>query len=153
VPAWQYIIARVQQEYPETVFFLEGLGGSWDATEALLTEGGMQWAYSELFQNYSGREVAAYLDYAHRQSGRVGLYVHYSETHDNPRLAARSAKSTHPPADFKPDPRGRCPKPALRIVQRQRRIDSPRRRMAGHRKSVHSTGLAGVRENIVAELA
>ena len=66
-PAWQYIIARVQQEFPETIFLLEGLGGSWEATEALLTEGGMQWAYSELFQNYSGKEVAWYLDYAKRQ--------------------------------------------------------------------------------------
>ena len=28
VPAWQYIIARVQQEFPETIFLLEGLGGS-----------------------------------------------------------------------------------------------------------------------------
>ncbi len=46
VPAWQYIIARVQDEFPETIFLLEGLGGSWEATEALLTEGGMQWAYS-----------------------------------------------------------------------------------------------------------
>ena len=64
VPAWQYIIARVQDEFPETIFLLEGLGGSWEATETLLTEGGMQWAYSELFQNYSGREVADYLDYA-----------------------------------------------------------------------------------------
>jgi len=89
VPAWQYIIARVQQEFPETVFLLEGLGGSWEATEALLTEGGMQWAYSELFQNYTGRDVAWYLDYALRQSERVGLYVHYSETHDNDRLAKK----------------------------------------------------------------
>ncbi len=89
VPAWQYIIARVRQEFPETIFLLEGLGGSWEATELLLTEGGMQWAYSELFQNYSGRDVAAYLDYALGQSARVGVYVHYSETHDNPRLAAR----------------------------------------------------------------
>ena len=40
---------------------LEGLGGSWEATENLLTDGGMQWAYSELFQNYSGRQVADYL--------------------------------------------------------------------------------------------
>ncbi len=87
VPAWQYIIARVQDEFPETIFLLEGLGGSWEATEALLTEGGMHWAYSELFQNYSGRDVAWYLDYANRQSGRVGTYVHYSETHDNERLA------------------------------------------------------------------
>ena len=89
VPAWQYIIARVQDEFPETIFLLEGLGGSWEATENLLTDGGMQWAYSELFQNYSGRQVADYLDYANRQSLRVGTYVHYSETHDNDRLAAR----------------------------------------------------------------
>ncbi len=89
VPAWQYIIARVQEEFPETVFLLEGLGGSWEATENLLTEGGMQWAYSELFQNHSGPEVANYLDYALHQSARGGLYVHYSETHDNDRLAKR----------------------------------------------------------------
>ncbi|HEV2210872.1 MAG TPA: amylo-alpha-1,6-glucosidase [Verrucomicrobiae bacterium] len=89
VPAWQYIIARVQQEYPEAVFLLEGLGGAWTATAALLTEGGMQWAYSELFQNYSGREVAGYLAHSLEQSPRVGLLVHYSETHDNERLAAR----------------------------------------------------------------
>ena len=86
-PAWQYIVARVQEEFPETIFLLEGLGGPWDATELLLTEGGMQWAYSELFQNYSGKEVAWYLDYANRQNERVGSYVHYSETHDNSRLA------------------------------------------------------------------
>ncbi len=89
VAAWQYIIARVQDEFPETIFLLEGLGGSWEATENLLTDGGMQWAYSELFQNYSGRQVADYLDYASRQSARVGTYVHYSETHDNDRLAGR----------------------------------------------------------------
>ena len=86
--AWQYIIASVQDEFPETIFLLEGLGGSWEATESLLTEGGMHWAYSELFQNYSGKEVAWYLDYANRQNERVGSYVHYSETHDNERLAA-----------------------------------------------------------------
>ena len=87
VPAWRYITARVREEYPETIFLLEGLGGSWEATENLVTEGGMQWAYSELFQNYSGPEVAGYLDYCLRQSHRVGLYVHYSETHDNERLS------------------------------------------------------------------
>ncbi|HEX9048271.1 MAG TPA: amylo-alpha-1,6-glucosidase, partial [Verrucomicrobiae bacterium] len=54
-----------------------------------LTEGGMHWAYSELFQNYSGKEVAWYLDYANRQSERLGAYVHYSETHDNDRLAKK----------------------------------------------------------------
>ncbi len=87
--AWQYIIARVQQEFPETIFLLEGLGGALETTEDLLTAGGMQWAYSELFQNYAGGEVSRYLDYANRQSERVGLYAHYSETHDNDRLAKR----------------------------------------------------------------
>jgi starch synthase (maltosyl-transferring) len=101
VPAWQYIIARVQDEFPETIFLLEGLGGSWDATENLLTTGGMQWAYSELFQNYSGRDVAWYLDYANRQSERIGAYVHYSETHDNNRLAARSPSDNLPEAQKK----------------------------------------------------
>ncbi len=89
VPAWQYITTRVRQEFPETVFLLEGLGGSWEITERLLTEGGMQWAYSELFQNYSGLQVAGYLDHSFKQSARAGLLVHYSETHDNERLAAR----------------------------------------------------------------
>ncbi|HVR35902.1 MAG TPA: amylo-alpha-1,6-glucosidase [Methylomirabilota bacterium] len=89
VPVWQYLIARVRREFPETLFLLEGLGGSWEATEALLTEGGMQWAYSELFQNHEGEKVANYLDYALSQSERVGTFVHYSETHDNDRLAKR----------------------------------------------------------------
>jgi len=89
MPAWQYIVARVQQEFPQTLFLLEGLGGAWDATESLLTDGGMQWAYSELFQNYSPQQVAGYLDHSFQQSARVGLLVHYSETHDNERLAAR----------------------------------------------------------------
>jgi predicted glycogen debranching enzyme len=92
VAAWQYIVARVQQEFPHTVFLLEGLGGAWEATEALLTEGGMQWAYSELFQNYSGQQVAGYLDHSLKQNQRVGLLIHYSETHDNERLAAKSQR-------------------------------------------------------------
>ena len=89
VAAWQYIVARVQQEHPETIFLLEGLGGAWEITEALLTEGGMQWAYSELFQNYSGVEVATYLDKNLNPEKRPGLLLHYSETHDNERLAVR----------------------------------------------------------------
>ncbi len=96
VVAWQYIIARVHNEFPNAIFLLEGLGGPWEATEKLLSEGGMQWAYSELFQNYSGHDVAWYLDYANRQDGSVGTYVHYSETHDNDRLAAKPADVTAP---------------------------------------------------------
>lgn len=89
VAAWQYIIARVQEEYPETLFFLEGLGGAWEATAQLLGEGGMQWAYSELFQNYAPQQLSGYLDHHFRQQGRTGLLVHFSETHDNERLAKR----------------------------------------------------------------
>lgn len=91
LPVWQYITARVRQEFPDTVFLLEGLGGSWEATDDLLGEGGMQWAYSELFQNFGGQGVQWYLDHALATSQRTGTLVHYSETHDNSRLAARGA--------------------------------------------------------------
>ena len=87
--AWRYIISRVRQEYSETIFLLEGLGGSWEATETLLTQGRMQFAYSELFQNYSTKDISWYLDYSLKQSSRKGVWVHYSETHDNSRLAAQ----------------------------------------------------------------
>ncbi len=86
---WQYITARVHTEFPETVFLLEGLGGGWDDTAIRLTEGGMQWAYSELFQNYSSAEVSHYLDHSLKHSKRVGLLFNYSETHDNDRLAKK----------------------------------------------------------------
>ena len=42
MPVWRYITARVREHFPDTVFLLEGLGGGWDDTAALLTEGGMQ---------------------------------------------------------------------------------------------------------------
>ena len=89
LPAWQYITTQVLQAYPETVFLLEGLGGAWEATETLLDRGGMHWAYSELFQNHAPGEVASYLDHCRRAGARHGVLVHYSETHDNLRLAAR----------------------------------------------------------------
>lgn len=89
MPVWRYIIARVREEFPRAIFLLEGLGGGWSDTETLLTEGGMQWAYSELFQEYSGKQVAGYLGHALKQSRRVGVLAHYSETHDNDRLAKK----------------------------------------------------------------
>jgi len=64
MPVWRYIIARVRDEFPDTIFLLEGLGGGWEDTETLLTCGGMQWAYSELFQEFSGDNLAGYLDHA-----------------------------------------------------------------------------------------
>jgi len=92
LPAWQYIVARVRDEFPECVFLLEGLGGAWAATESLLAHGGMQWAYSELFQCYEPIHVAHYLDHALSQSERIGVLAHYSETHDNDRLAKQGAR-------------------------------------------------------------
>lgn len=86
---WQYITARVHEAFPDTVFLLEGLGGGWEDTEIRLTEGGMQWAYSELFQNYSPTEVSHYLGHSLEQSRSCGLLVNYSETHDNDRLAKK----------------------------------------------------------------
>lgn len=87
--AWQYIIAKVRHEFPNALFLLEGLGGAWEATEELLTKGGMQWAYSELFQNYTPAEVSSYLEHSIKESRRAGTLVHYSETHDNDRLAVK----------------------------------------------------------------
>lgn len=89
LPVWQYITARVRQEYPDTIFLLEGLGGALEVTDRLLSEGGMQWAYSELFQNFSPIDLASYLDRCYAESARTGVLVHYSETHDNHRLAAK----------------------------------------------------------------
>lgn len=90
--AWRYIVARVRREYPSTVFLLEGLGGPPEVTEQLLDQGNMDWAYSELFQNYSRAQVEGYLKYAWTRSSSEGVMVHYAETHDNSRLAAVSEK-------------------------------------------------------------
>ncbi len=86
---WQYIISKVRQEFPNAMFLLEGLGGPWETTENLLTKGQMNWAYSELFQNYSQHDIVNYLNYAQHVSGGKGALVHYAETHDNDRLAKK----------------------------------------------------------------
>ena len=90
IPAWEYIIAEVRNEFPDTIFLLEGLGGDPAVTSRLLDFANMNWAYSELFQNYSKDQVEGYLNYAWKQSSGDGLMVHYAETHDNSRLAAVS---------------------------------------------------------------
>lgn len=145
VPAWRYITARVLQEFPETIFLLEGLGGSWEATENLLTTGGMQWAYSELFQNYSRDQISDYLDYALRQSHRVGIYVHYSETHDNDRLATKGR-------DWSLLRNRLC---ALTSVSGGFGFTCGVEWLAPEKVRVHgSTGMAwGARQNIIGELA
>ncbi len=88
--AWNYIIAKVREEYPDTIFFLEGLGGPLALQERLLGRSGLNWAYSELFQNYSRDEIGRYQPYIRETSRHHGTLVNFAETHDNLRLAATS---------------------------------------------------------------
>ncbi len=84
---WTYIVARVREEYPDTIFMLEGLGGKIETTDALLGRSGLDWAYSELFQTYDRRAFEWYLPGAWARSRKYGTLVHFAETHDNDRLA------------------------------------------------------------------
>ncbi|MFA7231189.1 MAG: amylo-alpha-1,6-glucosidase [Victivallaceae bacterium] len=88
--AWQYINARVRREYPNTIFLLEGLGGPNDVQENLLKTAGLNWAYSELFQNYTREQIENYFPYTCRMSLEAGIFINFAETHDNLRLAAKS---------------------------------------------------------------
>ncbi|MDM8540338.1 amylo-alpha-1,6-glucosidase [Desulfococcaceae bacterium HSG9] len=90
VKAWKYIIACVREQYPDTLFLLEGLGGKISVTEELLDSANFNWAYSELFQNYNRSEIEFYIPEPVRISQTKGLTVHFAETHDNNRLAAVS---------------------------------------------------------------
>lgn len=88
--AWRYIIAKVRQQYPDTIFLLEGLGGPIASTRQLLNYANFNWAYSELFQNYDRSQLEHYLPEALDISQHDGITVHFCETHDNNRLAATS---------------------------------------------------------------
>ncbi|MBR1836570.1 MAG: glycogen debranching protein, partial [Kiritimatiellae bacterium] len=92
VPAetWRYVVSRVRESYPDAVFLLEGLGGKISVTNALLSEEGLDWAYSEIFQTGDRSAFERYLPGATAVSGSIGPLAHYAETHDNNRLAARS---------------------------------------------------------------
>jgi predicted glycogen debranching enzyme len=87
---WTYIVARVREEHPDTVFLLEGLGGKVEVTESLLVDSNLDWAYSELFQTEDRGAMEWYLPRAIPLSERCGPLIHFAETHDNNRLAARS---------------------------------------------------------------
>ncbi|NQU39700.1 MAG: glycogen debranching enzyme N-terminal domain-containing protein [Lentisphaerae bacterium] len=87
---WRYITAKVRSEFPDTVFLLEGLGGLRATTEQLLDGANLNWAYSELFQSYDLPQIDAEVMGAARMAESRGLMVHFSETHDNARLAASS---------------------------------------------------------------
>lgn len=88
--AWQYIIAKVRNQFPDTLFFLEGLGGKISVTRDLLNRANFNWAYSELFQNYNRYQIEHYLPEAIDISSTDGITVHFAETHDNNRLAQTS---------------------------------------------------------------
>lgn len=90
VATWRYITARVREEYPDTLFFLEGLGGKVSVTRDILNRANFNWAYSELFQNYDRGQIEYYLPDADKIAAEDGLMVHFAETHDNNRLAATS---------------------------------------------------------------
>ncbi|MDB6136265.1 MAG: glgE2 [Verrucomicrobiales bacterium] len=89
-PVWRYISAKVRTEFPDTVFFLEGLGGPIPVMLDLLAGNGLNWAYSELFQNESRGAMDWYLPQAIAQSRMEGYQINIAETHDNSRLAAVS---------------------------------------------------------------
>ena len=88
VPAWVRIVQVVREQYPDTVFMLEGLGGLISVTDRLLNEAGLDWAYSEIFQTYDRRQFEHYLPSANGRAEKFGALVHFAETHDNNRLAA-----------------------------------------------------------------
>ncbi len=90
VPAWKYIVAVVREQYPDTIFFLEGLGGKISVARDILSTANFDWAYSELFQNYDRNQIESYIPLFTDISVKDGLLVHFAETHDNNRLAARS---------------------------------------------------------------
>lgn len=89
-PVWKYIVAKVRLAYPETVFLLEGLGGAPAVVEDLLDGANLDWAYSELFQNYDRAQIESYVPGAAAMSSAKGTLIHFAETHDNDRLASVS---------------------------------------------------------------
>ena len=92
VKAWEYIVAKVRLEYQDTVFMLEGLGGPQEVQNTLLNPTGLDWAYSELFQNYSKNELNGYISYMQYISNERGRLVNFVETHDNDRIAKKGRK-------------------------------------------------------------
>lgn len=92
IPAdvWKYIIAKVREQYPDTVFLLEGLGGPLETTRHLLMDCGLNWAYSESFQQFGFMAESSYLKKTLESAVNTGFLVNFAETHDNKRLAETS---------------------------------------------------------------
>lgn len=87
---WTAVTGTVKRVFPDCVFLLEGLGGKIETTEELLFRGGMDWAYSEIFQVPDRDALQRYLPQAVCLSEQIGPLVNFAETHDNNRLASRS---------------------------------------------------------------
>ena len=89
VEAWEYIVAKVREEYPNTVFMLEGLGGPQEVQKKLLRHADLDWAYSELFQNYEKYNIENYGKIMNQCAWNDGTLINFAETHDNDRLAKK----------------------------------------------------------------
>ncbi len=85
---WRHVVGKVRAVFPDTVFLLEGLGGKLEVTDALLSDAGLDWAYSEIFQQGNRDALSWYLPPAIGRSESFGPLVNFAETHDNNRLAA-----------------------------------------------------------------
>lgn len=90
VSTWKYIVSRVREQFPDTLFLLEGLGGKIEVTRQILSDACFDFAYSELFQNYDRGQIEWYFQESIQITESDGVLVHFAETHDNPRLAAVS---------------------------------------------------------------
>ena len=93
--AWVRIVKLVREQYPDTVFMLEGLGGAIEVTDSLLNRAGLDWAYSEIFQTYDRWQFESYLPAANARAERFGSLVHFAETHDND-LCASPCRACRP---------------------------------------------------------
>ena len=85
--AWDYIVAKVRTSFPDTIFLLEGLGGPPEIQNRLLKHSGLDWAYSEMFQNYSRSGMEYCLKTMLDSGADAGTLISFAETHDNNRLA------------------------------------------------------------------
>lgn len=94
IPAetWAYITARIRGAFPETVFMLEGLGGKLTTTDTLLSAANLDWAYAESFQFEDRATFEHHFPAASALSATTGPLIHFAETHDNTRLAARGER-------------------------------------------------------------
>ena len=83
---WRYIVARVRQALPNAL-----PAGGVAARRGTRTpdEANLDWAYSEIFQEEDRRALERYLPDAIARSQTIGPLIHFAETHDNNRLAAR----------------------------------------------------------------